>query len=270
LPQSAFHQTSSAVLVLPRSDGKFLIPAIAFDETHPSLDLEFIALDILPKTEDGYRRWGVWCRKSPLPQIWNNDTVYTPDRAVGFQLKVNKARRIYRNLLDGNQGDAVGLEEVFTGIVAGGWFKYYTQTLPNFIRQNAEEVERVVNSVFDGFESRVEMANAVYSGLSDVDKLLLRNAFNFTIQVKPSEPAYYLEDEAHLMFKPGFNRWNEQWRDPNELTVEPRGIGLGQVEAIYLPNEIRYTEVVKVASRKLVSMGFKNPLKNSLSLLAQG
>ncbi len=81
---TGYHYTSSSVLAFPRNDRKVLVPAVALDSNHPSLNLGFLMKETMEKTHNGGRRWAVWSG----PNLFNPDAAasdYTPQRAKEYR-----------------------------------------------------------------------------------------------------------------------------------------------------------------------------------------
>src|SRR5258708_39930518 len=47
---SGLHLTTSSILLLPRKDKRVLVPAVALDAEHPSINIKFLAREGMPET----------------------------------------------------------------------------------------------------------------------------------------------------------------------------------------------------------------------------
>ena len=254
--RKALHQTNTSILTLQRGDGNFIVPAVGLNGNYPYLDLSFMGRETLPKTHAAGRRFASWWGAKPLKQAWRNETAYTPEREDSYLEVINEIHQLYSQIIQGEQVDEKKLEKLFSGFVSGAWLKYYAEELPIKIYKHDMSAIQEGRQVFAGYEERVRRAREKFETLTDGDKLLLRESFNFTIQARQEPPILYIDDDIPKTLNSGITeRLPTDYRSPHEIVANTRGVTPNEVEALFFPNEIQGTAVERAAINRILALG---------------
>lgn len=257
-PIEAFHQSSSAILI-PRSDGNFVVPAIGFNEKDQCLDLSFMGRETMPATFGGARRVASWWGTIPTMQEPYNNNAYTPKRREKFLQITDHVRILYDTILKNQQLPKEMVNALRTHLshfVAGSWLKYYSSELPLKLASLDPQAIQETEGVFADFRQRSEKANSCFSALSKEDKLLLTHSFNLIIQANITLPILYMDEEIPSVLssteKPPID-----FRSPLEIVPRTQGVKIEDVKYIYLPDEVKNSPVEEAALQRLQAMGVK-------------
>jgi hypothetical protein len=270
-----FHQTSSSALVLPRNDERLLVPAIAFGDNHPPLNLKYMLKEGLPITHEFGRRMAVWWRRNIVAFDLFDSGNYTPEASAKAMSIAAETKNIYQKGLQGKEMDKEGLGELIGQMVKNYWYRYYTRDLPNKIQAsvNREAVSREVGLLFNNLNTDIGRARGVYSYLNDDDKELLHDGFNFMVQSRMPRPTIYMDEDIPVYLAGGTEQKNDQYfaendpRSPLQITGDPRGTFINDVERVYLPDDIQGSKVDSIALNRLVTLGISPDKVGRLSEL---
>ena len=265
--RKAFHDTSSTIFIAPRNDRKLLVPAIAFDD-QAALNLWITVSDTLPKTIEFHnRKWAVWSGRNILQSIPTDLLTFTPEKGLQAIEQADEAKEIYTHLLEGknHDGDRIRLRQIMSGFgLAGGWFRYYTDTLPQQAHDNPDSAESTVNGIFTGLENRIKQSTARYHELPNEDKELLNNPFRVIVKTKMKKPYAYFTYELDGIRKGEPNALNETDtpRDPLEIVGRTQGVDANEVDTVFIPDDAP-TEAAAIVKRKIASMGLGDRIKSA-------
>jgi hypothetical protein len=262
---TGYHYTSSSVLAFPRNDRKVLVPAVALDSNHPSLNLGFLMKETMEKTHNGGRRWAVWSG----PNLFNPDAAasdYTSQRAKEWRDLASNITAIYEDGLQGRSMDTETLGNLLRKVVKGFWFQYYAQELPARIARDPHSVEEEIHRLFSRFTHLVSRAERAYSGLLPHEQSLVQNAFNLVFKIKMVQPQIYIDDTIPYLLRNRVYPKGDEPRSPTEIAADPRGICAQDVEAVYLPDDLDSLQR-QVAWDKLRQMGISPDKIGSLDYL---
>jgi len=254
-----FHQTSSAMLVSPhRRDEKLIVPAVALTSESPALNISVYARETLPKTFEGARRYCCWWGSNPLRLNRKAESDYTPERAEHFLGLVVDCREIYADGLAGREMNLERLGKIMGNFLAGDWYRYYVEKLPEKIKFNSELAEFEVGSVFKGFEDKLLEGQKVYSALGNDGRYLLQNGFNFIFDAEMTDFQVYVSERIPQLLSSSLVKTEDcDMRSPFEISAEPRGITADQIKAVYLPDEVHGSKTETIALNKLKHLGIE-------------
>lgn len=265
--RKAFHDTSSAIFVAPRKDKNLLVPAIAFDD-QAALNLWITVSDTLPKTIEFHnRKWAVWNGRNILQSIPTDLLTFTPERGMLAIKQAKEAKEIYTHLLERKKHDSDRdrLRQIMSGFgLAGGWFRYYTETLPQQAHDTPSSAESTVSGIFSGLDDKIRKSTARYYELPDEDQKLLDNPFRVIIKTKTKKPYAYFTYELDGIRRGEPNALNETDtpRDPLEIVGRTQGVDVNEVDTIFIPDDAP-TEAAAIVKRKIASMGLGDRIKPS-------
>lgn len=261
---NGFHQTSSSTLVMPRNDGRLLIPAVALGNNHPGLDIRTMLRDGFPVTHQNGRRFAVWWRRNILNVDPFAVRTYTPERASYALASAAEIKDIYQKGLRNKVIDQDTLGKLVGEMIGGFWQRYYVRDLPQRIEgaTGDETTEAEVEQLFSNLQRDLGLAGDVYSNLGENDRLLLDGGFNLIIQARMSTPSVYMDSDIPAYLS-NSNSGSIQYfdenppRSPFQIAGDPRGTFAREVENVYLPDEIEGSHVDNIARSKLAEIGIE-------------
>ena len=190
---------------------------------------------------------------------------FTPEQGVRVIEQADDAKKIYSSFLEGKNPDKDRgrLEQIMSGFgLSGGWFRYYTETLPQQAYDNPNLAERIVNGIFSGLDDRIKKSTALYHKLPDEDRELLDSPFRVIIKTKTKKPFAYFTYELDGIRRGEPNDLNETDtpRDPLEIVGRTQGINANEVDSIFISDDAP-AEKLAILKRKIGSMGLGDRIK---------
>lgn len=267
---TAFHDTSSAIFVPPRNGHKLLIPAITFDD-QPALNLWVTISDTLPKTIEFHnRKWAVWCGRNLLQSIPVDLLTFTPEKGANALEQAKEAKTIYQHLLEGKNHDheRKRLVQIMQGFgLAGGWFRHYTEKLPQQALEDPNGTTKTVSEIFSGLNSKIEKSTNRFNELPDEDQRILRNPFRIIIKARTNKPYAYFTYELDAIRKGDPDALNDTDtpRDPLEIVGRTQGVDISEIDSIFLPDDAP-KDAVAIVRKRIVDIGLGNRIKSATNI----
>lgn len=262
--RSGFHDTSSAIFLAPRKDNRILVPAIAFDDNDPALNLWVMISDTLPKTHElTNRKWATWCGRNILQSIPTDLLTFTPEKGAKILEDSEEAKDIYKKILNGVDQSRDRLKTIMQSLgIGGGWLKYYTEELPQKALDEPSSTAEVIGHTFSGLDKKIGNAKNKFQQLSSEDRQLLNNPFRVTIKTKFTKPYAYFSYEVDAIRKNEPNAQEDvaSVRDPLEMVGRTQGVNKDEVEAIFLPDNMD-THEVSIVKKRISDMGLGDRIK---------
>jgi hypothetical protein len=270
---TGIHQTTSSILIYPRTDGRILVPPVALNNHGGTFNLFALVRETMPITCSRARRWSVWIGKNILTSEFSKSPDFTPEKGREFLQRVSQIKQIYQTGLTGKEIDANQLRALLNSvdIVGGYWLQYYGKILPTKISSQPNVAEEEVENLFTGFDQSLQSLGEVYENLDGEGRLLLDNSFSLVIKVRPAKPKLYVDDSIPELLRREPNKiGDESWRSPLEIVGDPRGVFERDVEAVYFPDDMISTRVSGVATGRLNILGVSSDRIHPTSTLING
>ena len=85
--------------------------------------------------------------------------------------------------------------------LAGGWFRYYTEQLPQQALDDPNSTVSTVGNIFSGLEDRITKSTRRYQELQEEDQRLLNTPLRIIIKAKTRKPFAYFTYELDSIRK---------------------------------------------------------------------